>query len=40
VLIGILVMALLAPDHAGSAPSGRSDIPSTTTGVSRSGAQP
>ena len=38
-LIGILVMALVLPDHATDSPGGN-EVPTTTTVVDRSGAQP
>ena len=39
-LIGILVMALVLPDHASDTPAGRVDTPSTTSDVDRSEARP
>jgi hypothetical protein len=39
VLIGILLMALFAPEHATDAPAGVREVP-TTAGVDRSEARP
>jgi hypothetical protein len=40
VLIGILFMALVLPDHATDTPSGPTDVPTTPAGVDRSEARP
>ena len=40
VLIGILLMALVAPDHAGDSPAHRPDVSSTTVDVDHSEAHP
>jgi hypothetical protein len=40
VLIGILLMALIAPDHATDAPARPGDVPVTTPDVNGSEARP
>jgi hypothetical protein len=45
ILIGVIVMALVAPDHATDSPPGRADVPgvpttATESGVDRSEARP